>query len=130
MKFIIHTRLKTTTISGSTNLPYGTEVESKGGYIYHNGKPLCRVSSQIAHDYLVSNEDGCGLQRAELIKSINTTLQKMDEEYQTRWDKIWADSVCQQYKRTDHADTWLWNDDFYTAPILNLTHIASLVQSK
>ena len=61
------------------------------------------------------------------------TLEQREEydtenKYQQRWDKVWADKLCQKYKRRDHADHWLWNNDFYSAPIDDLRYIAALIR--
>ncbi len=48
------------------------------------------------------------------------------EEYNTKWQKIWEDKSLHKYKRHEHADMWLWNRDFYNAPIEDLEYIARL----
>ena len=40
---------------------------------------------------------------------------------------VWADPLCQKYKRPEHEDFWIWNHDFYDAPVEDLWHIAALV---
>ena len=55
---------------------------------------------------------------------------KHDKAHQDRWDKIWDDPRCQQYKCSDRDDFWLWNHDFYNAEIENLKHIAKLIGAK
>ena len=59
-----------------------------------------------------------------------STLAKHDEAHQDRWDKIWDDPRCQQYKCSDRDDFWLWNHDFYNAEIEDLKHIAKLIGAK
>lgn len=58
--------------------------------------------------------------------AIKKKLEKRDSGYQARWDKVWGDELCQKYRRHEHEDWWLWNHDFYSAPIPDLRHIASL----
>ena len=43
---------------------------------------------------------------------------------------MWADPLCQKYKRPEHEDFWIWNHDFYDAPVEDLRHIAALVGAK
>ena len=62
--------------------------------------------------------------------AIKATLEKRDAGYQARWNKVWADPRCERYKRPEHEDWWVWNYDFYNAPIPDLQHIASLVGAK
>ena len=86
--------------------------------------------SVIAHMSSVQNDDGQGLLRGKLIQTIKSTLAKHDEAHQDRWDKIWDDPRCQQYKCSDRDDFWLWNHDFYNAEIEDLKHIAKLIGAK
>ena len=58
---------------------------------------------------------------------ILSKLEKRDKNHQNRWNKVWADPLCQRYRRADHEDYWLWNPDFFSAPVLDLRHIAALV---
>ena len=60
--------------------------------------------------------------------SATKTLEKQDEDHQTRWDKVWADEISRKYKRRDHVDYWLWSDELYSAPIDDLQHIAAMVR--
>ena len=39
-------------------------------------------------------------------------------------------SLAQKYRRSEHVNYWLWNDDFYNAPIEDLEYIAELVGVK
>lgn len=130
MNYITTKRARFNSLSGMVNLPYGTEVECKDGILTINGTPLCGDHSQNAYDFFSRNDDGNGLERGNLIQSIRKVLEKRDGNYQTRWDKVWDDSLCQKYKRADHADFWLWNYDFYNAEIPDLQYIAALVGAK
>ena len=84
------------------------------------------VFSENAHQHFARNDDGKGMERGQLIRAIMGRLQKRDNEYQARWDKVWDDSLCQKYKRTEHQD-WIWNHGFYNASMDDLEHIAELV---
>ena len=53
--------------------------------------------------------------------------EKCRKKIQARWDKVWAEPLCQQYRRTEHEDFWIWNHDFYNAPVADLRCIAALV---
>jgi hypothetical protein len=130
MKYIVHTRFKGTAICGDVNLPAMTTCKCNGSFIQYNGKDLCYLDSENSHNYFAIDEDDMGMQRGKLTKAIKKTLGKRDEEYQTRWDKVWADEICQLYKRKDYVDEFLWNHDFYNADIEDLNHIANLVGAK
>jgi hypothetical protein len=114
-------------ICGEVNLPAGTVCEEVGGVIRADGKNLCLVRSENAHQYFARNDDGNGMERGQLTQRIQKTLQKQDAEHQARWDKIWDDAQCQAYRREEHKDYWLWNHAFYEADMMTLRHIAALV---
>lgn len=134
MNYIVHRRFKDTALCGPVNIPATTEVECKNGLLFHNGAVLCCENCENAHQFFARNDDGNGMERGQLTQAIMKTLAKRksrdDPEYQERWDKIWGDPLCQQYKRTDYTDYWLWNHAFFNAPICNLQHIADLVGAK
>ena len=129
MEYIVHRRFKTTAICGAVNLPAGTICELRNSILFYEGRPLCVVSSENAHQHFARNDDGKGMERGQLIRAIITRLQKRDDNYQSRWDKVWEDSLCRKYKRTEHHD-WLWNHAFYNASMEDLEHIAELVNAR
>ena len=130
MDYIVIKRFKGQAISGIVNLPYGTELQSKNGFIIHGDLPICSVRSQNAYDHFVVNDDGMGLERGRLIQAIIRTLIQKDALHQERWDKVWNCPRCKKYKRKEFADHWMWNHEFYNASIADLRHIAKLVGAK
>lgn len=158
MKYIITRRLRGKTMSGIVNLPYGTECELLGETICHGGKPLCFVTSENAHNYFSRNDDGQGERRGELVREIMGRLktpearhkpnpkcplaeyQMTDEESaqakaarkarNEAWGRVWDDPAIRKYKRVEFADYWLFNHDFYNAPIEDLEHILKIVKGE
>lgn len=130
MKYIVHKRFKNKAICGNVNLPAMTECESDGRFITYNGKMLCSITSNNAHQFFAINDDGDGIKRGKLTQAIQKTLAKRDDDYQTRWDKVWDDRTCQKYKRDTYEDYWLWNHDFFNADVDTLRYIAKLVGAK
>lgn len=131
MDYITIKRARFESMSGPVNLPYGTAVRcGEDGVLYLEGAPLCGVYSQNAYDFFARNDDGQGEERGSLTQAIRKALSIRDADHQARWDKVWADTVCQQYKRPEHADFWLWNHKFFNASIPDLRHIAALVGAK
>lgn len=128
--YVVSRRAKFDGINGYVNIPYGTKLHADDRFIYYCGKPLCTVSSQNAYDYLSQDDDGNGLLRGNLVRSIKNTLERRNASYQIRWDKVWEDQLCRKYKRKEHEDFWLWNHDFYNAGIDDLKYIAKLVGAK
>ena len=115
-------------ISGQVNIPYGTALICQDGFLMHQNKPLCGITSQNAYDFFSQNDDGMGLERGDLVGRILSKLQKRDAGYQARWNKVWGDSRCQKYKRPEHEDHWIWNFDFYNGPVEDLRYILKLVE--
>ena len=114
-------------ISGQVNIPYGTALICQDGFLMHQNKPLCGITSQNAYDFFSQNDDGMGRERGALVGRILSRLQKRDSGYQARWNKVWEDARCQKYKRPEHEDHWIWNFDFYNGPVEDLRHIAGLI---
>lgn len=127
MQYIVHRRFKGDAICGAVNLPAMTQCENIEGIITLNGKPLCAAISENAHQYFARNDDGNGMMRGNLTQRIIKRLARRDDAYQDRWDKVWADKLCQKYKRKEHSDHWLWNHAFFKASIEDLQYIANLV---
>lgn len=134
MKYIAHRRLKKDVICGFVNIPATTEVECEDGVIIYNNGIVCYEGSETSHQFFARNDDGCGMERGcltqAIVKALAETNGRGDEKHQERWDRVWDDPVCQPYKRADYDDYWLWNHDFYNAPIDDLRHIAKLVGVK
>ena len=127
MEYITHTRFKGVSLCGDVNIPALTPCECRNGIIICNGKTICAASSENGITHFCRNDDGRGMERGRLSKAIRRKLEKKDKDHQARWDKVWADPVCQPYKRTEYDDYWIWNEDFYNADIAVLEHIARLV---
>ena len=130
MQYIVHRRFKNKAICGEVNLPAMTVCESDGELITHNGLPVCATASENAHQFFARDNDGKGMHRGTLTRAIQNTLAKHDKYHQDRWARVWENERCQQYKRTEYADYWLWNHDFFNAPIEDLQYIAALVGAK
>lgn len=126
MTYLVTRRFKAKTMSGIVNLPYGTECELRGETLYHDGKPLCFVTSENAHNYFSRNDDGQGERRGALVREIMGRLKGNQEA----WDRVWEDMSIRKYKRVEFADYWLFNHDFYNAPIEDLEYILKVVKGE
>ena len=128
MDYICFNRFKQNALCGKVNIRYGTKLDETNNIISYSGNPICYIKSQNAYDYFARNDDGKGLERgkltAEIIKLLNN---RKDGKYQDRWDRIWGDLSLLKYKRPEHEDRWLWNHDFYCAPIEELEHIKKMI---
>lgn len=129
MNYITNKRLKTQTLSGQLNIPYGTSCTMSNNIIFYKDKPICFSTSQIAYDYLSRDDDGHGLERGKLVDEIKSRLAKNDENHQARWDKIWDNEArLGKFRRQDIPDHWLWSFEFYNAEIVDLQFILNLIK--
>lgn len=128
--YIARKRARFEGISGPVNIPFGTRLEARDGFLFHNEQPLCTITGQNAYDYFSQDDDGQGRVRGGLVAAIIAHLEERDAEYQARWNKVWAAPICQGYRRAGHEDFWLWNHEFYNAPINNLQYIAELIDAR
>lgn len=125
--YIARKRARFLGLEEPVNLPYGTSLVEEDGILWWNGVRICAAGSQNAIDCFVSDRDGQGKERGRLVSTITARLSKRDGGYQERWDKVWGDSLCGQYRRREHTDHWLWDGSFYGAPVEDLQYIARLV---
>lgn len=143
-KYIVTKRFKGNSICGEINLPYGTEcytveINDTMAIVCDKGI-VCYVTSQNAYDHFSQDDDGAGKKRGKLVHSILKALTKLNcnpeenpklwKKKNEIWEKIWDDPLCAKYKRSEYEDYWLWNYDFYNAPILDLYYIVGLVGAK
>lgn len=158
MNYIVTKRFKGKSLCGNVNLAYGTECEERGNTIYCDGKPLCFATSENAHQYFSRNDDGQGERRGALVREImgRLTLPKVrhkpDPEYplaeyhmtdkesakrkaarkarNEAWGRVWDAPSIRKYKRVEFADYWLFNHDFYNAPVEDLEYILKIVKGE
>lgn len=126
-KYIARKRARFKGFGGPVNIPWGAFLNEQDGLLFWNGVAVCLVTGQNTLDYFSRDDDGQGILRGQLVSAITSRLEKRDSGYQTRWDKVWGDSLCQKYRRPEHEDWWLWSRAFFDAPIQDLQYIAGLV---
>ncbi len=107
--YIVKRRARFDAICGPVNIPYGTKISAVNGFLFLGNSMLCKDSSQNSLDFFAQNDDGHGEERGKLTISIVSLLTKRDKKYQSRWNKVWSDKLCQQYRRKEHDDFWLWS---------------------
>ena len=136
MKYITIKRYRRSDARGTFNIPYGTTILSHDNLLWYNNQTICSDHSAVMREYFARDDDGLGLERGKLAHDIINTLRmrpnETREEYQDRWEVIYNDKlVCPRYRKTaqDSGD-WLWNIEFYNAPMDDLEYIAKLVGVK
>lgn len=134
-RYIARKRAKFNTDNGPVNIPYGTTLKARDGFILANTAKeqlLCYTTSEAAFEYFSQDDDGKGRERGALVSAILVQLQPKNgrDDCQTRWRKVWGDPMCQRYRRPEHENHWIWSYDFYNAPVVDLWYIARLVGAK
>ena len=143
-RYIARRRARFQGLSGPVNLPYGTALECRKVYLgddlnsfecflFWKNKKLCAATCQRVKDYFVQDDDRLGKIRGDLVTLILARLGPKEArkgKAAGRWEKIWADPLCKRYKHPKHEEQWLWNEDFYNAPVDDLRHIARLAGLK
>lgn len=115
-------------ICGHVNIPYGNRPDCSGRFYYVERSTGLWDTSQNAYDYFTQTMMAGERNGANWFLPFLLLLERRDKRYQGRWDKVWADARCQQYKRPDHDDHWIWNFEFYNAPVEDLKHIFNLIR--
>ena len=126
-RYITRKRAKFDGLSGPVNIPYGTALENEGGFLMWKGGRVCLPTSQNALDHFCQDDDGQGQQRGDLITRILSRMEKRNRDHKARWEKVRSNPLTQKYRRVEHEDFWIWNHDFYTAPVEDLRQIAALI---
>ena len=129
-RYVARKRARFKAICGPVNIPYGTVLQREGDYLLLDGRQICMDTSGNAHEFFSQDDDGKGQERGKLVGAITAILNRRDAARDTRWGKVWNSTLCQKYKRPEHDEVWLWNHDFFNAPVEDLRHIAALVGAK
>ena len=130
MKYITLKRYK----RDNLNIPYGTEIEEVNGTLYYNNQRICGNHSAVMREYFARNDDGLGIKRGKVTHAIIDAMLMREgeskEDWQKRWDVLWADPCCNKYRKDYSESTFLWGIEFFNAPLIDLYHIAALVSAK
>lgn len=136
-KYMVRKRLRgIDTEKKEVNIPYGTIIECKAGWIRYRGRVLCFEDCQMQKDYLVQANSPNPKERATAIEDIlyllrrpgNHATPKEVQAYDSRWKEIWDDPNLQKYRREDFEDYWLWNNKFYDAEYVELLYILNKIR--
>lgn len=127
MGYITHRRMRLDAICGPVNIPAMTELECADGMVIYRNGLVCYEDCELAHRFLARNDDGHGMERGRLTQGIMKALARRDGQYQERWDRVWGDPVCRQFRRPGDGGHWLWGHSFFNGEIGALRHIAALV---
>lgn len=116
--------------------PEGLEIRCENDWFNHNGRIKLTIGNvdggtpTSAAKQSGKRENRPGVMPLGLWKRsfpILIKLAKQDQQKE-RWGRVWEDPLCRKYKRPEHEDFWIWNYDFYNAPVEDLRYILKLVE--
>ena len=111
--------------------PSGSKFFNNNGALMNEDGFMCLVDSQKSHDCMCGNDDGMGELRGKIINDINECLYHF-VSYECKEDQLEAlynTGYNRKYIRHVEPDDgpWLWNTDFYIAPISDLQYIRKVL---
>jgi len=130
MQYVCGKRFKGEGLAGHFNIPARSCLSVNAiGRICYKDRAVCSRSSTVAHDYFAKDDDLFGIERFTLTQEIRKLLEgAKTETHLKRWAAVEDDALCDKYRKHEHEDHWLWNDDFYGAPVPDLEYILKLIK--
>ena len=124
--YICHRTFSGQTLSGYRDIPTGYPVWERGGVIYDNNAPICRVHSENGARHFCRDDDGQGLRRGSLTFNIAYSDRRAEGGYPSRFSPDEAELLVKDYSHwlRPHRDVILFNDDFFKAPVEELLVLA------
>lgn len=144
MNYYTYREFNGTAVCGPIVIPVATIVTEEANIIKYGDNKICLATSTNAHKHFVYDGDEQGAVRGNLILSIQAKLAEIhlvevvdaegnityvDYVAQERHNIIETDTICMNYTISTSGEI-LWNNAFYSAPINDLEHIATLVNAK
>ena len=130
IRYINHTQFNK---HNGKSYPIGSDfLCDEKGRIYNEDGFMCLLSSQKSIDCLVGNDDHKGEERGKLVKDIYDILyHPLSEDHkEDQLETLWNDDIALLYAihKTPEDGAWLWNANYYCAPIEELKHILELLK--
>lgn len=99
MDYITYKRFKGKSISGEVNIPFGTILQERGGFLYLGEKPICCVTSENGWEHFRPNTDE-GQRRQEILEKLYHWYEKhgcgedfADELWQGQENGYWKNRL-------------------------------------
>lgn len=105
------------------NLPYGTELQERDGFLYAGDNQICAATSQTAKEHCAVNDDGQGLRRGVLTYAIAF---KRTDNSGFRFTERQRNIITEKYSRflREDCEFIVFNEDFFRASIEELQQMA------
>lgn len=139
MRYLVCKTFNKNGIGGSFNLLKGATINRVEDKLYHNGREICFISSQYAHDYFSRNDDEQGTLRFELSHNIITKIIEANMLYNECEDSYKKDhsnpifamygAIRENYPAFIKEDDDILTYEFFDASIYDLNIIKVLIDS-
>ena len=118
-RYIAYRPLNRKCLGGRVNIKRGDVLKQDKGVLFYKNVAVCVWNCQVAKEYFAPDDDNNGLRRGDIIYAIAfkeplTELQK---------DIVLATPSINRFLRKDNR-TILFNDDFFSASVMELMDIA------
>lgn len=115
MNWITHKTFNRLSLSGPMTIKRGEALEEIRGVLFHDGRPVCLATSQVAKEHFSPDGDGRGMERGDLTRHIAFGPPLSDLQKSI----IRADPFFQRFVQ-DNPETILFADAFFLAPMIDL----------
>lgn len=106
-------------LGGEVCIRRGDPLVQQRGFLYYNGIPICIWNSQAAKEHFAPNNDGNGIMRGDITFAIAFASSLSDTQKRI----ILKNPSFRRFLKNDNR-VLLFNDDFFAAPIMELTNMA------
>lgn len=120
MKWITHKTFDRLSLGGPMTIKRGERLEEIRGVLFHDGRPVCLATSQVAKEHFAPDRDGRGLERGDITSylAFGPPLSEIQKSI------LRTDPSCSRFI-DDNPETILFNDSFFSATMLDLYAVCS-----
>ena len=115
MKWIAHKTFDRMALGGPMTITRGERLEEMRGVLFHDGRPVCLATSQVAKEHFSPDGDGRGLERGDITRHIafGPKLSELQKSV------IRTDAFFRRFVQ-DNPETILFTNAFFQASIIDL----------
>ena len=115
MKWIAHKTFDRMALGGPMTITRGERLEEMRGVLFHDGRPVCLATSQVAKEHFSPDGDGRGLERGDITRHIAFGPPLSDLQKSI----IRTDPFFQRFVQ-DNPETILFTNAFFRASMMDL----------
>lgn len=115
MNWIAYKTFNRLALGGPMTITRGERLDEMRGVLFHDGRPVCLATSQVAKEHFAPDGDGRGLERGGITRHIAFGPPLSDLQKSI----IRTDPFFRRFVK-DNPETILFTDAFFRASILDL----------